>query len=260
MSLLTLLTDFGTQDTYVGVMKGVIFGICPTVTIVDLTHDVAPQDILAGRFHLQSSYRYFPSNTVHLVVVDPGVGSDRRSIAFTTANGIFVGPDNGVLTGIHNGPILSAVELDRPEYWRTLDPSSTFHGRDIFASVAGHLCAGVTIESLGSDIQGSSLVYLPALPIVDSDGKRQGVVQSIDRFGNLITNLKINLNSLERWTIHLLDHALPIQKNYSKSDVGQLIAIVGSHGFVEIAVNCGNAQDYLGMKVGDRIILKRFLS
>ena len=113
MSLLTLLTDFGTQDAYVGVMKGVVFGICPTVTIVDLTHDVAPQDILAGRFHLQSSYRYFPSNTVHLVVIDPGVGSDRRAIAFTTADGIFVGPDNGVMTGIHDGPILFAVEIGR---------------------------------------------------------------------------------------------------------------------------------------------------
>ena len=255
MSLLTLLTDFGTQDTYVGVMKGVVFGICPTVTIVDLTHDVAPQDILAGRFHLQSSYRYFPSNTVHLVVVDPGVGSDRRSIAFTTADGIFVGPDNGVLTGIHDGPILSAVELDRPQYWRTLNPSSTFHGRDIFASVAGYLCVGVTIENLGSAIESSSLIYLPTLPTVNSDGEQQGLVQSIDRFGNLITNLKVDLNSLEYWTIHLLDHALPIQKNYNKSEIGQLVAIVGSHGFIEIAVNCGNAQDHLGVKVGDRVTL-----
>ena len=255
MSLLTLLTDFGTQDTYVGVMKGVVFGVCPTVTIVDLTHDIAPQDILAGRFYLQSSYRNFPSNTVHLVVVDPGVGSDRRSIAFTTADGIFVGPDNGVLTGIHNGPILFAVELDRPQYWRTLNPSSTFHGRDIFASVAGHLCAGVAIEDLGSAIEGSSLVCLPELPTVNSDGEQEGLVQSIDRFGNLISNLKVNLNSLEYWTIHLLDHALPIQKNYNKSEIGQLVAIVGSHGFIEIAVNCGNAQDHLGVKVGDRITL-----
>ncbi len=255
MSLLTLLTDFGTQDTYVGVMKGVVFGICPIVTIVDLTHDVAPQDIMAGRFHLQSSYRYFPSNTVHLVVIDPDVGSDRRSIAFTTADGIFVGPDNGVLTGIHDGPILCAVELDRPEYWRTLNPSSTFHGRDIFASVAGHLCAGVAIENLGSAIGSSSLVCLPALPTMNSDGEQQGFVQSIDRFGNLITNLKIDLNSLECWTIHLLDHTLPIQKNYSKSEIGQLVAIVGSHGFIEIAVNCGNAQDHLGVEVGDRTTL-----
>ena len=257
MSLLTLLTDFGTQDTYVGVMKGVVFGICPTMTIVDLTHDVAPQDILAGRFHLQSSYRYFPSNTVHLVVIDPGVGSDRRSIAFTTADGIFVGPDNGVLTGIHDGPILFAVELDRPQYWRTSNPSSTFHGRDIFASVAGYLCAGVALETLGTVIESSSLVCLPVLPTVNSEGKQQGLVQSIDRFGNLITNLKIDLNSLECWTVHLLDQTLPIQKNYSKSEIGQLVAIVGSHGFVEISVNCGNAQEQLGIRVGDRITLTK---
>ena len=255
MSILTLLTDFGTHDTYVGVMKGVVFGICSTVTIVDLTHDVAPQDVVAGRFHLESAYRYFPSNTVHLVVIDPGVGSDRRSIAFSTAEGIFVGPDNGVLTGIHDGPITSAVELDRPQYWRTLSPSSTFHGRDIFASVAGHLCAGVAIEALGSAIDVSSLVCLPELLMVNSDGKQQGIVQSIDRFGNLITNLRLDLNSLESWKIHLPDHTLPIQKNYSESGVGQLVAIVGSHGFVEIAVNCGNAQERLGIRVGDSLWL-----
>ncbi len=255
MSILTLLTDFGTQDTYVGVIKGVIFEICPTVTIVDLTHDVAPQDIVAGRFHLQCAYRYFPSNTVHLVVIDPGVGSDRRSIAFVTADGIFVGPDNGVLTGIHDSPIIAAVELDRPQYWRTSSPSSTFHGRDIFASVAGHLAAGVAIEALGSAIDVSSLIYLPELLAVNSDGKQQGIVQSVDRFGNLITNLKLDSNSLECWNIHLSDHILPIQKNYAESRVGQLVAIVGSHGFVEIAVNCGNAQERLGITVGDSLWL-----
>lgn len=257
MSIVTFLTDFGTQDTYVGMMKGVIFGICPTVTIVDLTHDIAPQDIVAGRFHLRCAYPYFPSNTVHLVVIDPGVGSDRRSIAFTTANSIFVGPDNGVLTGIHDGPIIAAVELDRSQYWRTLSPSSTFHGRDIFASVAGHLSAGVAIETLGSAIEVSSLVCLPELLSVNSEGKQQGIVQSVDRFGNLITNLKLDLNSLECWNIHLPDHTLPIQKNYTESGIGKLVAIVGSHGFIEIAVNCGNAQERLGMRVGDRIKIEK---
>lgn len=261
MSILTLLTDFGTQDTYVGVMKGVIFGICPTATIVDLTHDVAAQDIVAGRFHLQCSYPYFPGNTVHLVVIDPGVGGDRRSIAFSTADGIFIGPDNGVLTGIHDSPIIAAVELDRPQYWRTSSPSSTFHGRDIFASVAGHLSAGVAIEALGRAIDVSSLVCLPELLTVNSEGKHQGIVQSVDRFGNLITNLKLDLNSVEGWTVHLSDHTLPIQKNYTESSVrqsrvGQLVAIVGSHGFVEIAVNCGNAQERLGIRVGDRITME----
>ncbi|MCY7406680.1 MAG: SAM-dependent chlorinase/fluorinase [Alkalinema sp. CAN_BIN05] len=255
MSILTLLTDFGTQDTYIGVMKGVIFGICSTVTIVDLTHDVAPQDVVAGRFHLESAYRYFPSNTVHLVVIDPGVGSDRRSIAFETAQGIFIGPDNGVMTGIHDSPIIVAVELDRPQYWRTSSPSSTFHGRDIFASVAGHLSAGVAIQALGSTIEVSSLVCFPELFTVNSEGKQQGIVQSVDRFGNLITNLRLDLNLLECWNIHLPDHILPIQKNYSESGVGQLVAIVGSHGFVEIAVNCGNAQERLGIRVGDRIAI-----
>ncbi len=256
MSILTLLTDFGTQDTYVGVMKGVIFGICPTVTVVDLTHDVAPQDIVAGRFHLQCAYPYFPSNTVHLVVIDPGVGSDRRSIAFATADGIFIGPDNGVLTGIHDSRIVAAVELDRPQYWRTSSPSSTFHGRDIFASVSGYLSAGVAIESLGGAIDVSSLVCLPELLPVNSEGKQQGIVQSVDRFGNLITNLKLDLNSLECWNIHLPDHTLPIQKNYTESSIGQLVAIVGSHGFVEIAVNCGSAQERLEIRVGDRITME----
>ncbi len=255
MGLLTLLTDFGDRDSYVGVMKGVILGIAPETTIVDLTHGIAPQDIAAGRFQLQSAYGYFPGGTVHMAVVDPGVGSERRSIAFATEQAFFVGPDNGLLTGVQE-PIVAAVHLDRPQYWRCAEPSSTFQGRDIFAPVAAHLCKGVPIANLGTSIDPESLVRL-ALPLMTNLEGNQitGCIQSVDHFGNLITNLKLEPNSSKTWQIHLENNWFLIQQTYAESPVGAVMAIVGSHGFVEIAVNCGNAQERLGLKVGDRIVM-----
>ncbi len=198
---------------------------------------------------------YFPVGTVHVAVVDPGVGGERRSIAFATDTAFFVGPDNGVLTGVKE-PIVTAVQLDRSQYWRCPDPSSTFQGRDIFAAVAAHLCKGVSIADLGTPIVPESLVRL-ALPLTISLKGDQitGCIQSIDHFGNLITNLKLDADPSKVWQVHLKDDRVLIRRTYGESAIGAVVAIVGSHGFVEIAVNCGNAQERLGLSLGDRITI-----
>lgn len=256
MGLLTLITDFGDRDGYVGMMKGVILSIAPGTTIVDLTHGIAPQDVAEGRFQLQSAYGYFPVGTVHVAVVDPGVGGERRSIAFATETAFFVGPDNGLLTGVEE-PIGAAVQLDRPQYWRCPDPSSTFHGRDIFASVAAHLCNGTSITELGTPIDPDSLIRLTLPLTMNSQGNEiTGCIQSIDRFGNLITNLNLDSNSDQVWQIHLENDRILVQRTYGNVAIGEVVAIVGSHGFVEIAVNCGNAQERLGLRVGDWITMR----
>lgn len=255
MGVLTLLTDFGDRDAYVGVMKGVILGIAPQTTIVDLTHGIPSQNVAAGRFQLQTAYSYFPPGTVHVAIVDPGVGSARRPIALATQSAWFVGPDNGLLTGIQD-PIQMAVHLDRPQYWRTAQPSTTFHGRDIFASVAAHLCTGVAITDLGRAIDPQTLIHL-TLPLNDSaDGQSMtGCIQSIDHFGNLISNLKFENTQVHAGEIQFHNVRLPLQSTYADAAIGNLVAIVGSHGFIEISINCGNAQQQLGCQIGDRITL-----
>jgi S-adenosyl-L-methionine hydrolase (adenosine-forming) len=228
MGLVTLLTDFGRSDSYVGVMKGVIHGICPGTTVVDLTHDVTPQDVAGGRFQLWMAAPYFPSGTGHVAVVDPGVGSDRRSIAFATDRAWFVGPDNGLL--ILGDEIRSAVVLDRPEFWRSAMASPTFHGRDVFAPVAAHLLNGVPLEALGTAIDPSALVQLTL---------EANCIQAIDHFGNGITNI--------------LGTSLGSVRTYAEAKSGEAIALVGSHGLIEIAVNGGDARQVLGLQVGDRV-------
>jgi S-adenosylmethionine hydrolase len=146
-TIITLLTDFGESDVYVGVMKGVIAQINPGLTVVDLTHQIPPQNIAAARFSLMNAFPYFPKETVHIAVVDPGVGSERRGIALQLDAGFLVGPDNGLFTGVLNqNPVIVAVELTNPQYWRTPTPSNTFHGRDIFAAAGAHLASGIAIE------------------------------------------------------------------------------------------------------------------
>ena len=165
--IMTLLTDFGYQDGYGGVMKGLIASSCPTAQLIDLTHSIPPQNIAAARFTLLNAYAHFPLGTVHLVVVDPGVGTTRRAIALQISHGYLVGPDNGVLSGVVDAVgAIAAVELTNPDYWRTAEPSTTFHGRDIFAPVAAHLVAGVPLEKLGATISPTSLTRI-AIPQPD---------------------------------------------------------------------------------------------
>lgn len=286
--MITLLSDFGGKDIYVAVMKGAIASIAPDVVTCDLTHAIAPQNVLAARFALMMAYSYFPVGTVHLAVVDPGVGSARRAVAVQYADGFLVGPDNGLFSGVlANEPVVAAVALTNADYWRspTLNHqpnhqsndsiSHTFHGRDIFAPVAAHLANGVPIDVLGDRIDPTTLVQ-PQLPpfaqfLQPSQPKLNidqtlcaGSIQYIDGFGNLISNIPRSAVPLVPWQIELetslTRHRLPSAKTYGDVSAGELLALVGSHGWVEIACSCGSAAAALessgGVCVGTPVKLR----
>ena len=254
--MITLLTDFGHQDAYVGVMKGIIASRCPTTTMVDLTHDIPPQDLWAARFQLMSVFPYFPSHTVHLVVVDPGVGTNRRAVAVRLVGGYFVGPDNGVISGVlDQTPVLEAVELTNMAYWYGPNPSATFQGRDVFAPAAAHLANGVPLSSLGTPIPPDSLVRLPVLPLTDTNQGLMGSLQYIDHFGNAVTTIPEDYLAAGPWCMEWKDLSLPGVLTYNDVAPGQPLALVGSHGFLEIAVNQGNAHRQLGLTAGDAVYL-----
>lgn len=253
---IALITDFGLQDSYVGVMKGVIASLSPAAQFIDLTHSIPPQDCYAARFALLSAYPYLPPGTVYLVVVDPGVGTQRRAVAVQTSQGFLVGPDNGVLSGVlASEPLLNAVELANADYWRVPQPSATFHGRDIFAPAAAHLANGVPIDRLGPTVNPQSLIQLPLMmPTVTTTGW-EGAVQYIDRFGNAATTIPASAVPLGNGHLTVGQLTLPIYKTYGEVSPGEGLALVGSHGFVEIAVNQGSAQQCFGLAVGDRVII-----
>ncbi len=246
--LITLLTDFGLKDVYVGVMKGIIAEINPDLTVVDLSHQIPPQNIAAARFNLMNAYPYFPGGTVHIAVVDPGVGSHRRGIALQLDEGFFVGPDNGLFSGVLNqNRVVEAVELTNPEYWRTPTPSTTFHGRDIFASVGAHLASGVAIAQLGESIDPNTLVQLSLPePTLTTSGIR-GCIQYIDHFGNLVTNIAGTEVQGKTWSVTIGDRIITSSQTYSDRPLGEIVVLIGSHGWVEIAVNGGSAQQALQM-------------
>jgi hypothetical protein len=254
--MITLLTDFGNADAYVGIMKGVIASHCPTTPLIDLTHNVPPQDLEAARFHLLNAFPYFPRGTIHLVVVDPGVGTQRRPVALKLAGGYLVGPDNGVLSGVCDRyPVLQAVTLDQPTYWRTPNPSPTFHGRDIFAPVAGYLATGIPLGVLGTAISPESLVQLPIPPVKTNPLGLEGCIQAIDHFGNGITTFTAEHLGDRPWQLQLGATSIPQASSYSSVSLHTPLALVGSHGWVEIAVNQGNAQAQLGFSHRDRVTL-----
>ncbi|WOD41742.1 SAM-dependent chlorinase/fluorinase [Nodosilinea sp. E11] len=255
---IALITDFGTQDAYVGIMKGVIVTLCPTAPLIDLTHAIPPQDLVAARFTLLSAYPYLPTGTVYLVVVDPGVGTRRRAIAVQTSRGFLVGPDNGVLSGVWpNDDRVEAVELTHADYWRGAHPSATFHGRDIFAPVAAHLANGVALTQLGPTIDAQSLVQLPRPAPVALAGGWEGAVQYIDRFGNAATTIPASAVDSGPWSLTVGTTTLSGTTTYGAVAPGTALALVGSHGFVEIAINQGSAQATFGLMVGDRIQVTR---
>jgi S-adenosylmethionine hydrolase len=262
--LITLLTDFGLRDGYVAIMKGVILGIAPHARFVDITHEVTPQAIDEASFLLQSAYPYFPRGTVHLAVVDPGVGSDRRPLAVATSEGYFVGPDNGLLAPIvdqarrrRDGPV-TVVELTEPRYWLP-EISATFHGRDIFAPVAAHLVAGVPIEALGrplDDIRPSSVEK----PRPVSQAIVEARIVHVDRFGNCVTN--VTLSDLQAFGLGdtLIvrigaEHIRGLYRAYSLAPVGVPVALIGSSGHLELAVPNGSATKTLGVTTGDRLLV-----
>lgn len=258
--LVTLLTDFGLSDVYVGVMKGVIAQINPQIQAIDLTHAIPPQDIAAARFHLMNAYPYFPKETVHIAVVDPGVGSQRRSIAVQLKSGYVVAPDNGLVSGIIHEAV-AAVELNHSQYWRSQTPSATFHGRDIFAPVGAHLANGVPLRTLGTEIDLDSIVRLPIPDVIETATELRGVIQAIDHFGNLITNIpgekvRATFDTRDRdriWNIRVNQTLYSGKRTYADAVIGEIIGLIGSHGWIELAMNRGNAQSFLKLKVGDAI-------
>jgi hypothetical protein len=250
LKIITLLTDFGHKDIYVGVLKGAIARINPNISIIDLTHEIPPQDVVAGKFCLMSAYPHFPEDTIYIAVVDPGVGSKRRGIAVKLSRGYLVGPDNGLFSGLFDRA-LHAVELNNPQYWGTTQPSQTFHGRDIFAPVGAHLATGVALEELGETIAIESLVKL-SLP--EFDGAIASI-QYIDSFGNLITNIPGTAIINRSWSLVVDKRIIPSCKTYSDLPEGALVALIGSDNWIEIAVNKGNAQKLLNLHCGDKIHL-----
>ena len=253
--IITLLTDFGLSDIYVGVMKGTIAQINPQLKVIDITHDIPPQNIAAGRFCLMNAYAYFPPETVHIAVVDPGVGSSRRAVAIQCANFCLVGPDNGLFSGVlSRESAIESVELTNPKYWRTPQPSSTFHGRDIFAAAGAHLANGVALEELGEAIDPNSLVQLQIPNCAVTATGIEGCIQYVDRFGNLITNIPNNCIQSNNWSVkvdRISDAILiPSGETYNDCQPGDLVAIIGSDGWLEISVNGGSAQSVLKLECG----------
>ncbi len=259
--LVTLLSDFGDRDVYVGIMKGVIAQINPRLRVVDLTHQIPPQDIAAARFCLMNAYPYFPVGTVHVAVVDPGVGSKRRAIAVEFAQGFLVGPDNGIFSGVlSQSPAISttgyayaAVELTNLNYWRTPHPSKTFHGRDIFAPVGANLASGVPLKQLGQEIDPASLVKLDVGECKQTTTGVVGCIQYIDHFGNLVSNIAGSYVQGKTWSVQAAGLSIPGCETYSDVNVGEIIALVGSHGWVEIAINSGNAHSKLQLDWQDKL-------
>ncbi|MBV5260369.1 SAM-dependent chlorinase/fluorinase [Synechococcus moorigangaii CMS01] len=241
--MIALMTDFGLRDSYVGVMKGVIAGISPQVAVIDLSHDIPPQDIWAGRFCLSSAAPYFPSGTIFVGVVDPGVGTTRQAIAVAFEGGYyFVGPNNGLGSGLFTQfPILRAVELNNPSYWRA-EISTTFHGRDIFAPVAAHLAMGIAFKALGRPLATADIVDLKLPPCHHTGRTCTGIIQHIDHFGNLITTIPNSVCLDFQGSVELAGHHISLVRTYGDVPIHAPCALVGSHGWLEISINQGNAQ------------------
>ncbi len=255
MPVITLTTDFGQQDGFVGTMKGVILGICPAAQIVDITHDIPPQNVLAGAFALGRAYSFFPAGTVHVAVVDPGVGTARRPLAARLGEYFFVGPDNGLFTPVYedaekNGWPMEFVHLANERYFLP-NVSRTFHGRDIFSPAAAHLAAGVSLADLGPALRDPERIPLPKPERIPAGWRAHVTV--VDRFGNCATDLPAAaVAGSGSVTFRLRGREIRgLVSSYGHRQPGDLVALVDSENFVEIAVVNGSAAQALGAQVGD---------
>ncbi|PJF44146.1 MAG: hypothetical protein CUN55_05500 [Phototrophicales bacterium] len=272
--IIALLTDFGIQDSYVGVMKAVIWSICPTAQILDLTHHIPPQNVKRAAYVLMTALDYLPPQTIVVVVVDPGVGSTRRPVAVKLRHCTLIAPDNGVLSYVtHQHPVQKIVQLQQ---YILQDVSNTFHGRDIFSPAAAHLARGVSFDELGPPVERLEQLPMPSLQI--HADYIEGEVIDIDRFGNVITSigrLTWNTDDLlvleprflpppvqkmriqpERCKVMIGEHTFNLSVTYSGVSIGQPLALINSAGQLEVAVNNGNAAATFGFAVGDAVILK----
>lgn len=257
--LITLTTDFGTADHYVGTMKCVIAGICPEASIVDITHEIVPADLVSAAYAVSQSAPYSPPGSIHVIVVDPGVGTARRAIALQQNKRIFVAPDNGVLTLLMSDNTRHPVrELQNKKLWLP-SPSKTFHGRDLFAPAAAHLAAGSVQWSAAGPLVSDCVMLTGLKPTLEYQGRWRGMALSVDHFGNVITNLPLSLVSLEGRNFTVQTNAVAIQRfcpTFAASENADPFVYAGSSGYLEIAINQGNAAEALGMKVGDPLTLE----
>ncbi|MGW8188085.1 MAG: SAM hydrolase/SAM-dependent halogenase family protein [Desulfobacterales bacterium] len=262
MPVITLLTDFGTHDAYVAIMKGVILKINPQATIVDITHRIEPQDVHQAAYAIASSYRYFPSETVHVVVVDPGVGSCRAVVALRLEDQTFLAPDNGVLsTLLEKQPVENIVKVENSDYF--LHPvSRTFHGRDVFAPVGAHLSLGLPLDRLGAAIESGALVHFDLVqPLLENEGRLSATVIDVDRFGNLITNIdwpfvKRHYPAADHNSLRLAIGGYRLNclsPTYDSVKPGTPLALIGSRGFFEISINQGSAARFFAARRGTSI-------
>jgi S-adenosylmethionine hydrolase len=261
MTVITLMTDFGIKDGNVGVMKGVIWGICPTVQISDLSHMIQAQNIREAGYILARSVPYFPKGSIHVVVVDPGVGTQRRPMAAQLGDWFYVGPDNGTVTVLleraeREGWQTKFLQLDRTQYWLPVI-SHVFHGRDIFSPVAAHLANGIQLSDLGTPFTDPVRLELPK-PEKMENGWR-GEVIHIDHFGNLSTNIRAEnlgdaMDNKEMILVRLNGTEIHgLVNTFGERPVGELVALIGSTGNLGIAMVNGNAKEKLGTKVGDGV-------
>jgi S-adenosylmethionine hydrolase len=244
--IITLLSDFGTADGFVGEMKGVLHTAAPGATIVDITHDVPAHDVELGRLTIARYWQRFPAGTVHVAIVDPGVGSSRAALAVSSEGRLLVGPDNGLLSPALLMADARAVELPVPPH-----ASATFHGRDLFAPAAARLAQGAGIDALGEPVTDPVILRTPE-PHRASSGEVIGEIIAVDRFGNAVTNLL----GMRGGEILVRGKALPLRRTYSELQVGEAGAVVGSTGFIEIVVREGRAVDKLALIRGMRISLR----
>jgi hypothetical protein len=268
-TVITLTTDFGYTDAYVAAMKGVILSLNPEAILVDLCHSIAPQNISQGAFVLSSAVKYFPSGTIHLIVVDPGVGTLRRAIILKSPDYFFIAPDNGVLSYVIKPSLtrskltstklrklpaeFQAVAITNPKFWR-YPVSNTFHGRDVMAPVAAYLSLGTPLEQFGEKV--TSILILPfPQPQKELNGEIIGRVIHIDRFGNLITNVS-RQDLPESKVAFEVAGKIVEGLSHSYAEGGELLAIIGSSGHLEFAWRDGSAADKLGIKIGDRIKIR----
>ena len=276
-AIITLTTDFGLTGAYVAAMKGVILGINPEAKLVDICHTIKPQNIAQAAFVLNTAYKFFPKKTIHLVVVDPGVGTERRAIILRTPMACFVAPDNGVLSyviqqfikgglkgvrlinnlqQIELEPGLEAVAITKPQFWRS-PVSPTFHGRDIFAPVAARLSLGFPPIDFGEAITSVTVLPLPQ-PYWAPDGSLVGHILHIDSFGNLITNIKSDdlPQTKQAITIGVGNQLISgLSRTYAEGR--GLLALIGSSGYLEVALKEGNASAFLDVEVGSEVRLRQ---
>ena len=257
MAIITLLTDFSEKDGYVGILKGVILTIAPNVRLVDLSHEIAAQAVLAGAYLLGRCAPYFPAGTIHLAVVDPGVGTARKGIAARLGSQFFVGPDNGLITLVYKNAVqqkqsIEIVELNRPQYWLK-EVSPTFHGRDVFAPAAAHLANGVELKELGTGLKDPLLLPIPEAQRTDRGWSAE--IIHIDAFGNLAASIGVReLGNELNFQVYFKGQIIgPLKQTFGAGKPGELIALLDSAGCLTLCVVNGNAAEALNARLGDAL-------